>query len=71
MMHLRENLSFNEAKIIVESDDREGKNLHMSGICIQGGIRNANQRVYPVNEIGKAVKTLNDQISNGCCMPEE
>ena len=37
----------------------------MSGICIQGGIRNANQRVYPVNEIGKAVKTLNDQIQNG------
>jgi hypothetical protein len=65
MLHLRENLSFNEAQIIVESDDREGKNLHMSGICIQGGIRNANQRVYPVSEISKAVKTLNDQIQNG------
>ena len=65
MMYLRENLSFNEAHMIVESDDREGKNLYMSGICIQGGIRNANQRVYPVNEISKAVKTLNDQIQNG------
>ena len=65
MLYLRENLSFNEAKMIVESDDKEGKSLHMSGICIQGGIRNANQRVYPVNEIGKAVKTLNDQIQNG------
>ena len=65
MLHLREHLSFNEAKIIVESDDKEGKNLHMSGICIQGGIRNANQRVYPVSEISRAVKTLNDQISNG------
>jgi hypothetical protein len=32
---------------------------------IQGGVRNANQRVYPVNEIGRAVKTLNDQITNG------
>lgn len=41
------------------------KNLYMSGICIQGGIRNANQRIYPVNEITKAVKTVNDQISNG------
>jgi hypothetical protein len=51
--------------MIVESDDKDGKSLHMSGICIQGGIRNANQRVYPVNEIGKAVKTLNDQIQNG------
>lgn len=65
MVHLRENLSFNEANIVLESDDKEGKNLHMSGICIQGGIRNANQRVYPVSEISKAVKTLNDQIQNG------
>jgi hypothetical protein len=65
MLHLRENLSFNEAQMIVESDDKEGKTLHMSGICIQGGIRNANQRVYPVSEISKAVKTLNDQIQNG------
>ena len=65
MLHLRENLSFNEAKMVVESDDKEGKTLHMSGICIQGGIRNANQRVYPVSEISKAVKTLNDQIQNG------
>jgi hypothetical protein len=65
MLHLRENLSFNEAQMIVESDERDGKSLYMSGICIQGGIRNANQRVYPVSEISKAVKTLNDQIQNG------
>ena len=65
MLYLRENLSFNDAQMIVESDDKEGKNLYMSGICIQGGIRNANQRVYPVSEISKAVKTLNDQIQNG------
>jgi len=37
----------------------------MKGICIQGGVRNQNQRVYPVNEIGRAVKTLNDQITGG------
>jgi hypothetical protein len=43
----------------------EGKDLYMKGIMIQGGVRNANQRVYPVNEIGRAVKTLSDQISNG------
>jgi hypothetical protein len=63
--YLRENLSFDQAKIIVESDPHDGKNLYMKGICIQGGIRNQNQRVYPVNEIGKAVKTLNDQIGGG------
>ena len=37
----------------------------MKGIMIQGGVRNANQRVYPVNEIGRAVKTLSDQIEGG------
>jgi hypothetical protein len=51
--------------MVVESDDKDGKSLYMSGICIQGGIKNANQRVYPVLEIGKAVKNLNDQIKNG------
>jgi hypothetical protein len=51
--------------MVVESDGADGKNLYMKGICIQGGIRNANQRVYPVSEIGRAVKTLNDQITGG------
>jgi len=46
-------------------EGKDGKDLYMKGICIQGGIKNANQRVYPVNEIQKAVKTLNDQISSG------
>ena len=64
MYALRENLSFDPARIVVESAD-EGKNLYMKGICIQGGVRNANQRVYPVNEIGRAVTTLNDQIAGG------
>lgn len=62
---LRESLSFDQARCIVESDDKDGKNLYMKGICIQGGIRNANQRVYPVEQIGNAVKTLIDQIKNG------
>ena len=61
---LSESLSFDQAKVIVESAN-EGKDLFMKGICIQGGVRNANERVYPVNEIGRAVKTLNDQIGTG------
>ena len=28
-----------------------GKDLYMKGICIQGGVENANKRVYPVGEI--------------------
>jgi len=64
MNFLREHLTFDQAGIVVESAN-EGKDLYMKGIVIQGGIRNANQRVYPVDEIGRAVKTLNDQISGG------
>ena len=64
MVNLRENLSFAQANIVLENAN-EGKDLYMKGICIQGGVRNANQRVYPVNEIGRAVKTLNEQISGG------
>jgi hypothetical protein len=63
--YLRENLTFDQARMVVESDGEQGKNLYMKGICIQGGIRNANQRVYPVNEISRAVKTLNDQVTGG------
>jgi hypothetical protein len=64
-IYLQENLTFDQARMVVESDERDGKNLHMKGIFIQGGVRNANQRVYPVSEIAKAVKTLNDQIAGG------
>jgi len=64
---LSENLTFDQAKMVVESTDNTngGKDLYMKGICIQGGVRNANERVYPVEEIGRAVKTLNDQIGTG------
>lgn len=65
MLYLQEHLTFDQAKMVVESDDKEGKTLYMKGIFIQGGVRNANQRVYPVSEIAKAVKTLNDQIAGG------
>jgi len=67
MKNLREHLTFDQAGMVVESSENSkgGKDLFMKGICIQGGVRNANQRVYPVNEIGRAVKTLNDQISGG------
>ena len=65
--YLREHLSFDQARVTFEeADDQYGKkNLYLKGIAIQGGIRNANQRVYPVSEISNAVKTLNDQIQNG------
>ena len=64
MINLREHLTFDQANIVLEGAN-EGKDLYLKGIMIQGGVRNANQRVYPVNEIGRAVKTLNDQITGG------
>jgi len=64
MLHLRENISFSNANMIVEGS-QDGKDLYMKGICIQGGVKNANERVYPVTEIESAVKTLNEQITGG------
>ena len=52
------------ANMIVESAN-DGKDLYMKGICIQGGVKNANERVYPVAEIESAVKTLNEQVTGG------
>ena len=37
----------------------------MKGLCIQGDVKNANQRIYPVNEISNAVKSLKEQIGGG------
>jgi hypothetical protein len=37
----------------------------MKGIFIQGGVKNANERIYPVSEIESAVQTLNEQITDG------
>ena len=65
LSYLREHLSFDQSGIVMESDDKDGKSLYLKGIAIQGGIRNANQRVYPVDEIERAVKTLNEQLQNG------
>jgi hypothetical protein len=65
LSYLREHLSFDQSGIVLESDDKDGKSLYLKGIAIQGGIRNANGRVYPVDEIERAVKTLNDQLQNG------
>lgn len=64
MQVLSEHLTFDQAKVIVESSN-EGKDLYMKGICIQGNVKNANQRVYPTFEINKAVQKISDQIAGG------
>lgn len=61
---LIEHLSFDQAKMITESSE-DGKNLYMKGIFIEGGIKNGNMRVYPINEISRAVNTIKEQIKTG------
>ena len=61
---LKENLSYDQAQIVTESS-QDGKNLFMQGIFVQGDKRNQNQRVYPVSEISKAVKVIQEKIESG------
>jgi hypothetical protein len=65
--YLKEHLSFTQAKVELLTEEAKdgGKTLYMKGICIEGGVRNANERVYPINEIAKAVETINEQIKSG------
>ena len=68
MQPLFERLTPNQTRMVVEQRDREngdGKDLYMKGIFIQGGVKNQNDRVYPITEIGKAVETINERLQEG------
>lgn len=65
---IREHLSFDNARMeVLAESNGEGKpkSLYMKGIFVQGGVKNANQRVYPVQEIAEAVESINKQIKEG------
>jgi len=64
---LREVITPSAASLVSEAidDGKGGKDLYMKGIFIQGGVRNQNQRVYPVDEISTAVKSLKEKIAGG------
>lgn len=67
MAILIERLSHNQANVkarIVEGENGH-KNMFMEGIFVQGGVKNANQRVYPVSEIARAVESVQKKISEG------
>lgn len=68
-MILQENFTFDQAKCLVEGggvrEDGTPKDLYMRGIFIQGGVKNHNQRVYPVNEITHAVNQINEVLRRG------
>jgi len=68
MNYLREHLTFDNARMEVLAEDTvdgKGKTLYMKGIFVQGGVKNANQRVYPVDEIAAAVDSVNKQLKDG------
>jgi len=48
---------------IMESKD--GKDLFMQGLFIQGDVKNQNGRVYPKDEIAKAVESVRTRLSEG------
>ena len=64
MQTLIEKMSPSQAALVAERDN-EGKDLYMKGIFIQGEQQNHNGRVYPLTEISKAVKTLQEKIEGG------
>ena len=51
---------------IVEADNGSGgKDLFMSGLFIQGDVKNQNGRIYPKDEITKAVESVRTRLSKG------
>lgn len=61
---LREWSSFQNSGIVVESRG-DGRDCYMKGIFIQAEQRNLNERVYPLNEISRAVQFVNERIMKG------
>jgi len=67
MTVLIEKYTHNQANVksrIVENESGE-KNMFMEGIFVQGDVKNANQRMYPVSEIAKAVESVQKRIKEG------
>ena len=63
---LRETLNGHQARVISESKEVNGeKNWYLSGVFIQGDVKNHNERVYPKDEISYAVNAMQQKISDG------
>ena len=61
---LYEYLSAENAHLtLLEGND--GKDLFMQGLFIQGDVKNQNGRVYPHNEIQRAVQSVKERLSKG------
>ena len=63
---LLESLTFDQAGMqVLHEGEGEKKNLFMKGVFIQGGVKNQNSRVYPLEEIEKAVTSVDERLKSG------
>jgi len=63
---LLESLTFDQAKMqILHEGEGEKKDLKLKGVFIQGGVKNQNQRIYPLEEIKKAVSSVDSRLKSG------
>lgn len=70
---LVETCSAEQAHFVTEStlDESTGRrNWYLEGICMMGDAENRNKRNYPVQEIAKAVESLQESIKNKQCFGE-
>jgi len=71
---LIEHLTYSQsrAETLLEDDAETGKkNLFLKGVFIEGGVKNHNERIYPVSEIRKAVQEANKKIKENNGLPGE
>ena len=64
MRKLYEYMSPEQSQIqLMESND--GKDLYMQGLFIQGDVKNQNGRLYPKDEIKRAVENVTERLNKG------
>lgn len=56
---------FVESELEIIEEAADGKSLVLSGILMQGDVKNRNNRVYPKGEIERAVNIINERIAGG------
>jgi hypothetical protein len=61
---LYEYLSPEQSKISL-SESKDGKDLYMKGLFIQGDVKNQNGRIYPIDEIKNAVESVRERLGKG------
>ena len=54
--------SLENVKFLKEEDDNGKKNYKIKGVFMQGGIKNRNGRVYPVEVLQKEIERYNEKF---------